>query len=157
MKSIRIIFCMLIGLINSSNAQEAVKKWPTTGLDKHPFLYAGEWQSSSLKNQKMFIVRKGKVVWEYTMPEEGEYGDATMLSNGNILFSRKSGASEITQDKKIVWNYESTGKEEVHVCQPLGLDRVFLLSNTVPAKGMIINKVTGKVPSGVYRPRRNIP
>jgi hypothetical protein len=28
-----------------------------------------------------------------------ELGDATMLSNGNIVFCRKTGASEVTPDK----------------------------------------------------------
>jgi hypothetical protein len=45
----------------------------------------------------MFIVRDGRVVWTYSIPlhtPDGvlqEWRDATLLSNGNILFSRKTG------------------------------------------------------------------
>lgn len=92
----------------------------------------------------MFIVKKGKLVWEYSMPKDGEYGDVTMLSNGHILFSRNTGDSEITMDKKVVWNYDAIGKDEIHVCQPIGLDKVYMVINSVPAKGVIINKLTNK-------------
>jgi hypothetical protein len=121
------------------------RKWPTSGIYQHDFLYAGEWQGCSFKDQKMFLVKQGKVVWEYSMPEDGEYGDIALLPNGNILFSRKTGASEITMDKKIVWNYEAENKSEIHVCQPVGPDKVFIVINAVPAKAIILNKITGKV------------
>jgi hypothetical protein len=58
----------------------------------------------------MFIVRDGKVVWTYSIPiktADGtlqEWGDATLLSNGNILFSRKTGAGIVTPEKKLIWN-----------------------------------------------------
>jgi len=56
----------------------------------------------------MYIVRDGKVAWSYTNTRKGELGDCSMLSNGNIVFSRQFGASEITPDKKIVWDYDTT-------------------------------------------------
>ena len=113
---------------------------PGKGLSQHPFLYAGEWQNSSFKDQKMYIVKGGKIVWTYTMPQEGEYGDATLLSNGNVLFSRFHGASEVTQDQKVVWNYDAPKNTEVHTCQPIGKDKVFMMLNAVPAKAFIMNK-----------------
>jgi len=128
------------------------RKWPTSGLNQHDFLYAGEWQGSSFKDQKMFIVKHGKVVWEYSMPEDGEYGDIALLPNGHILFSRKTGASEITMDKKIVWNYKAENNAEIHVCQPVGLDKVFIVINAVPAKAIILNKITGKVEKELILP-----
>src|ERR1700761_8821279 len=67
---------------------------PGKGMDQHPFLYAGEWQNSSFENQQMFIIRGGKVAWSYTMPQSGEFGDATLLSNGDVIFARFNGASE---------------------------------------------------------------
>src|SRR5271165_4967373 len=79
---------------------------PGEGMAQHPFLYCGEWQNRSTSQQVMHIVRGGKIVWSYTNPLKGELGDCTMLSNGNIVFSRQFGASEITPDKKIVWNYD---------------------------------------------------
>lgn len=131
----------LFRMVEAGNIQAGTAE----GLQKFPFLYAGEWQNSSFKDQKMYIVRDGQVVWTYTMPDGGEYGDATLLSNGNILFSRKTGATEITQDKKVVWNFDAPNNSEIHTCQPLGLDRVFMMQNDVPAKAMIINKKTGKI------------
>ena len=115
------------------------------GMARHPFLYAGEWQNSAFSNQQMFIVRNGKVDWTYTMPQSGEFGDATLLSNGNILFARFNGASEITTGGKVVWNYEAPPKTEIHTCQPIGLKKVFLMLNSVPAKAVIIDKKTNKI------------
>jgi len=73
-----------------------------------------------------------------------ELGDATMLSNGNIVFCRKVGASEITPDKKIIWNIDAPQGTEIHSIQPIGLDRVLVTQNGNPAKLMLINTGTGK-------------
>ncbi len=132
---------MLIWIISDASSQVSL---PGNGINQYNFLYAGEWQNSAMFNQTMYIIKDGKIVWSYVMPKEGEYGDATMLSNGNIVFSRKSGASEITRDKKIVWNYDAPPNSEIHTCQPLGLDKVFIMLNAVPAKAMIINTKTNQ-------------
>ena len=95
---------------------------PGNGMAQHPFLYCGEWQNRSITEQVMHIVRDGKIVWSYTNPLKGELGDCTMLSNGNILFSRQFGASEITPDKKIVWNYDGPPGTEIHTTYPMGMD-----------------------------------
>ncbi len=69
---------------------------PGKGPAQHPFLYAGEWDTRKPHEQSMFIVRDGKVVWQYSMPlrtpkgQIQEFDDATLLSNGNIIFSRMS-------------------------------------------------------------------
>jgi hypothetical protein len=68
-----------------------------------------------------------------------------MLPNGNIVFSRRLGASEITPEKKIVWNYEAPPKTEIHTAQPIGTERVLIMQNGNPAKLMVIVKATGKV------------
>jgi hypothetical protein len=139
-------FHLLFGLIISLPlSAQHTDTLPGNGMAQHPFLYAGEWQEHAMKNQNMYIVRDGKIVWTYTMEAYGEYGDATMLSNGNIVFSRLRGASEITPDKKIIWNYEAPQGTEVHTAQPLGADRVFICQNGTPAKAMIINKKTGAI------------
>jgi hypothetical protein len=122
---------------------------PGKGLAQHPFLYTGEWDHRKT-NQTIFVVRDGSVVWTYDIPIKDadgtlqELGDATMLSNGNIIFCRKVGASEITPDKKIVWNFDAPKGTEIHSVQPLGLDRVLVTQNGNPAKLMLINIVTGK-------------
>jgi hypothetical protein len=118
---------------------------PGKGLAQHPFLYCGEWQNRSIEDQTMYIVRDGKIVWSYTNPLRGELGDCTMLSNGNIVFSRQFGASEITPDKKIVWNYDAPPKTEIHTAFPVGNDKVLIMQNGNPAKAVVIEKKTGKV------------
>jgi len=96
----------------------------------------------------MFVVRDGKVVWTYSIPTEDangtleELGDATMLSNGDIVFCRKIGASEITPEKKIIWNMDAPTGTEIHSVQPIGLDHVLVMQNGNPAKLMLINTKT---------------
>jgi hypothetical protein len=122
---------------------------PGNGLAQHPFLYTGEWDHRKT-NQTIFLVRDGKVAWTYDIPIKDtngtlqELGDATMLSNGNIVFCRKVGASEITPDKKIIWNLDAPKGTEIHSIQPLGLDRVLVTQNGNPAKLMLINTISGK-------------
>jgi len=118
---------------------------PGRGLAQHPFLYCGEWQGHSLENQVMYLVREGRVVWSYTNDRKGELGDCTMLSNGNILFSRQYGASEITPGKRIVWDYDAPKGTEIHTAYPIGPDRVLIMQNGDPAKALIIDKAANKV------------
>ena len=41
---------------------------PGQGPAQHPFLYAGEWDTRKPQEQSIFIVREGKIVWQYSMP-----------------------------------------------------------------------------------------
>ncbi|MCU1238724.1 MAG: hypothetical protein JWP63_6691 [Candidatus Solibacter sp.] len=116
-----------------------------TAFAQHSFLYCGEWQHRSTSNQVMHIVREGKVVWSYTNPLKGELGDCSQLANGNILFSRQFGASEITPDKKIVWNYDGPAGTEIHTTWPVDADRVLIMRNGNPAKALVIDKRTNRV------------
>jgi hypothetical protein len=124
---------------------------PGQGLNQHPFLYAGEWDTRKPNQQSIFLVRDGKIVWQYSMPLKNakggiqEFDDATLLSNGNIIFSHMSGASEISPDKKIVWDYVAPPGTEVHSVQAIGLDHVLIMRNGNPAQAMIINTLTGNV------------
>jgi len=128
---------------------------PGRGLAQHPFLYCGEWQGRSLEKQTMYLVREGKVAWSYTNPRKGELGDCTMLSNGNILFSRQYGASEITPDKKIVWDYDGPPGTEIHSAYPIGMDQALIMQNGDPAKLLVIRKATNKVDQEIVLPTRN--
>lgn len=116
---------------------------PGRGLAQHPFLYCGEWDKRK-PVQTMYVVRNGKVVWSYFVPLEEELSDCTRLSNGNIIFAHRLGASEITPDKRIVWHHQAPPNTEIHTAQPIGKDRVLLMQNGNPAKILLINKVTGK-------------
>jgi hypothetical protein len=127
---------------------------PGSGLAQHPFLYAGEWDTRK-PVQTMFIVRGGEVVWSYSIPSKEELGDAFLLSNGNIVFSRKVSASEVTPDKKLVWHYDAPSGCEIHTTQPIGLERVLIMQNGDPAKLMVIQKSTGRVEKELILPTRN--
>jgi hypothetical protein len=133
---------------------------PGTGLSQHPFLYAGEWDYPK-PVQSIFVVRGGKIVWSYGIALKDadgniqEFSDATMLSNGNIVFARKTGAGEVTPDKRLIWNYDAPKGFEVHVAQPLGLDRVMIIQNGNPARMMIVRIATGQVEKEFVLPTGN--
>jgi hypothetical protein len=114
-------------------------------MAQHPFLYCGEWQNRSTSQQTMYIVRDLKIAWSYTNPLKGELGDCSMLSNGSIVFSRQFGASEITPDKKIVWNYDGPEGTEIHTAYPIDSERVLIMQNGNPAKLLVILKATNRV------------
>jgi hypothetical protein len=127
---------------------------PGNGLAQHPFLYCGEWDTRR-PQQTMFIIRDGKVVWTYSISNKEELDDCTLMTNGNIVFTRRTGASEITRDKKIVWNYDAPEGTEVHAAQPIGKNKVLIMQNGNPAKLMLINKKRGKVEKEIVLPTRD--
>ena len=89
---------------------------PGKGLAQHPFLYCG--QSDSRKPvQTLYIIRDGKVAWSYSLSErDNHFVDATLLSNGDVIFARKHGVTEVTPQKEIAWNYDGTARHR----NPLG-------------------------------------
>ena len=137
---------------------------PGNGLAQHPFLYTGEWNYPK-KTQSLVIVRDGKIAWSYDIPTNipgpnntkilQEFSDATMLSNGNVVFARKTGAGEVTPDKQLIWNYDAPPGFEVHTIQPIGADRVMMIRNGNPAKLMIINTVTNQTEKEIVLPTGN--
>jgi len=127
---------------------------PGNGLAQHPFLYCGEWQRRSISDQTMYIVRDGRIAWSYTNPQRGELGDCHRLLNGNILFSRQFGASEVTPDKRIVWNYDGPPGTEIHTTWPVDRDRVLIMQNGNPATLLIVNKRNNRVERTLTLPTR---
>lgn len=113
---------------------------PGNGLAQHDFLYAGE-----AFDRRIYIVRHGKIVWIYDDPAgKGEISDAVMLSSGNILFAHQYGVTEITQDKKVVWNFDAPAGHEIHTAVPIGKDRVLFIENGSPTALLkVVNIVTG--------------
>jgi outer membrane protein assembly factor BamB len=124
---------------------------PGNGLAQHPFLYAGEYDTRKPEAQSIFLVLNGKIVWQYSIPMKAarggiqEFDDATLLPDGNVIFSRMSGAGIVSPDKKIVWEYNAPVGTEVHSAQYLGDNRVLLMRNGTPAQAMIINTATNAV------------
>ena len=123
---------------------------PGRGLAQHDFICAGQWDTRN-PLETVTLVRGGKVAWTYTIPdknernETAEFSDIHLLSNGNLLYAHKTGAAEVTPDKKLVWSYIAPPGTEVHSAQPIGMDRVFLGQNGFPAKALLINKRTGQI------------
>lgn len=128
---------------------------PGKGLNEHPFLYAGEWDTrNNMTNlQTMHVVKGGKIVWSWGFPIKDslgviqELGDASMLKNGNIIFSGKTFAALITPAKKIIWQYNAPKNSEIHTAQPLGKDKVLIMQNgnLTPPKLMIFNTKTNHI------------
>ncbi len=99
----------------------------------------------------MFLVRDGGVEWVYKIKLKDaadqiqEFSDATRLSNGNVVFARKTGAGEVTPEGRLIWNYDAPRGFEVHIAQPLGLDRVMMVQNGDPATMMIVDIASGAI------------
>jgi len=82
----------------------------------HPFACTDYTQG------KVFIVSAaGKVEWEYPAKN---CNDLWILPNGNLLFNTGNGVREVTRDKKIVFDYQSTS--EIYACQRLPDGNTFI-------------------------------
>jgi outer membrane protein assembly factor BamB len=135
------IFLVLFGhpamaqTTTDSAKQAAPEILPGKGLKQYDFFYAGED-----KSRKMYIVRRGKVVWSYidTMGK-GEISDATLLPNGNVLFAHQFGITLIDKHKQVLWNYDAPKGFETHTAQLIGNDHVIFVQNGVPAKVIVMN------------------
>ncbi len=123
---------------------------PGKGLAQHDMFYAGEG------NNTMSIVKKGKIVWTYIdTNKRGEISDAVLLSNGNVLFAHQFGVTEITSDKKMVWNYNAPPNTEIHTAEPIGKNKVLYIQNGNPAKMVIVNIQSGKTVFEMEMPVKN--
>jgi hypothetical protein len=149
-----LLFSLLLFFISvSAGAQtrENNYKLPGNGLIQHDFVYVGEWDLRNPKAQKMFVVRGGKVVWEYSIPQFTatgsiqEFDDVTMLSNGNIVYACMSGAGIITPEKNLIWQFICPPGTETHSCQPIGKDSVLMVLNGPVGKVLIFNTATNKL------------
>jgi hypothetical protein len=124
---------------------------PGNGLKQHDFLYAGEWDMRKPNAQSLFLVRGGKIVWQYSIPLRTatgavqEFDDATLLTNGNIVYACMSGAGIITPEKNIIWQYICVPGTETHSCQPIGKDSVLMVLNGPVGKVLIFNTATNKL------------
>jgi hypothetical protein len=111
---------------------------PGNGLARHPMVYIGEGDNT------IYLIDKGKVIWTFQTGVGNELDDVWLMTNGNVLFSRMSYIEEVTPDKKVVWHRDAPPGTEIHGCQPIGLDRVLLIENGMPARLLVINVKTGK-------------
>jgi len=147
----KLLLCVIFFVIFGSSYGQTINKdyvLPGKGLKQHPFLYVGEWDVRNPTAQSMFLVRDGKVVWQYSIPQRTatghiqEFDDATLLSNGNIVYACMSGAGIITPEKNIIWQYICPEGTETHSCEPIGKDSVLMVLNGFPGKVLIFNTAT---------------
>ncbi|MBW8780626.1 MAG: PQQ-like beta-propeller repeat protein [Verrucomicrobia bacterium] len=155
MKTITVLFSLTVGLCSLAKAQDipaaAAPALPGRGLAEHDFLYAGE-----SKDRKIFIVKKGAVVWSYDDPAgRGEISDAVLLSNGNVLLAHQFAVKVISPDKKVLWNYDVPKGFEVHTAQAIGTERVLFIQNGDPAQLKIVNIATGVTEKELTLPAGN--
>jgi hypothetical protein len=128
--------------VTTDASRAAPEVLPGQGLAQHDFFYAGEGDG----HHRMFIVRRGKLDWSYenTDPQsKGEISDAMLLSNGHVLFAHQFGVTEITADKKVVWNYDAPPGTEIHTAQAIGREHVVFIRNGNPAKCLVVNTISG--------------
>ncbi len=112
---------------------------PGKGLAGHDFFYAGE-----AKERRMFIVKKGRVVWSYDDPAgRGEISDAMLLSNGNVLLAHQFAVKLVSPEKRVLWNYEAPAGCEIHTAQAIGTARALFVQNGNPALVKVVNLRTG--------------
>lgn len=123
---------------------------PGNGLAEHDFFYAGEG-----KEERMYIVRQGKVVWSYIHPAPGEISDATLLANGDVLFAHQQGVTEINAEKQVVWNYDAPASTEIHTAQRFGHDHLWFIQNGNPALLKVVNIASGKTGQEIPLPVGN--
>lgn len=77
----------------------------------HPFLCC-DYQG----NKVAVVSADGKIEWEFSCPNPQ---DCWRLPNKNYLICYRTGARELTPEKKTVWEYKAPDKVEIHSCQPL--------------------------------------
>jgi hypothetical protein len=150
--------CAITGTLHAAEPVARPASLPGQGLSHHSFLYAGEWDTRKPLKQSLFIVRDGKLVWQYSHPLKNaaggiqEFDDATLLPNGNVLYSYMSGAAIISRDKDMVWQYPAPPGTEVHSIQTLGGDRVLIMRNGNPAVAMIFNTASNTLEKEIIIP-----
>ena len=67
------------------------------------------------------VAADGKIEWEYPAKS---CNDVWMLPNGNLLFNTGHGVKEVTRDKQVVFDYQSTS--EIYACQRLANGNTFI-------------------------------
>lgn len=103
-------------------------------LARHDFFYAGE-----SKRQRMYIVRDGKVAWQWLNPKgHGEISDAVLLTDENVLVAYQYGICEVAQQGETLWIYAAPAGTEIHTIQPIGQERVLYVQNGHPAKVVVM-------------------
>jgi len=119
--------CLAGGMLRGQDADTA------NGI-RHRLLVAG-----SGTKFVAIVDEEGKVEWQY--PVTGPANDAWLLPNGNVLFSDRNSATEVTREKQIAWQYKAADEpkgQEIHAVQPLPDGNRLVAQNGHPARIMEI-------------------
>ena len=86
MKSKSKLTLILLFICAFAGAQTVNKdyKLPGNGLMQHDFLYAGEWDMRKPQEQSLFMVRNGKVVWQYSIPLRTATGGIQEIGRAHV-------------------------------------------------------------------------
>jgi hypothetical protein len=159
--SLLLLLLSFICVFPSAQTVSTVYKLAGKGLKQHDILYVGEWDTRKPNAQSIFLIRKGKLVWQYSIPLRTatggvqEFDDVTMLSNGNIVYACMSGAGIVTPEKNLVWQYICAPGTETHSCQPIGKDSVLMVLNGPIGKVLIFNTATNKLLKEIIIPTKS--
>jgi hypothetical protein len=135
-----IALCCCFSLRDSAHAEESPSSLGTIGLKDRDFFYAGE-----AKQRRMFIVKRGEVVWSYDDPAgKGEISDAVLMSSGRVVVAHQFAVKVIDRDKKILWNLDAPEGAEIHTAQPIGKDHIVYVQNSNPALVKVVNITSGQ-------------
>ncbi|MCP4453622.1 MAG: hypothetical protein GY809_19350 [Planctomycetes bacterium] len=116
MKPMHLILCLSLILTGSTFGQAQAAEPIQNGQ--------GHWFACTDYSQgKVFIVSSdGQVQWEYGPTKSAN--DLWVLPNGNLMFNTGHGVKEITRDKKVVFQYDSSS--EIYACQRLANGNTFI-------------------------------
>jgi len=108
-------------------------------MSRHSFLFAGQ-KSYILKIPMIRQVTGGRIAfgqsngWDRTRSSvEPDYNDATVQSNGDMLFAQTYVAAVSTHQREGNWRYVAPPDTEIHSIQRIGKDRVLIMQNGSPA------------------------
>ena len=122
-----------------------------SGLAKHDFFYCGESH-----DRRVFIVRRGQVVWSYDDPTgKGEISDAVLLSNGNVLLAHQFAVELISPGKEVLWKYDVPKGSEVHTAMPIGKEHVLYIQNGPEPVLRVVNIATDRIERQFALPVKN--
>lgn len=82
---------------------------------------------------------------EWTHPSGGQCNDLTYLPGGNVVWAHTEGASEVTAEHRVVWNYTGPKGTEIHTAQPLPEGRVLVMQCGQPARLLEIDRRDGRI------------
>ena len=118
----------------AKEAEVALPAVANEGLSRHDFFYAGE-----RPDQKMYMVKGGKVTWEFDDPKgNGEISDAILMNDGHILIAHQHGLKEIDQNKKVLWSMDAPKGYEIHSVQPIGRNKVLYVQCGNPMEAVVM-------------------